>query len=89
LRDRLAGYGFDVKESGSQILPVMTGENSLALELARAAWERGVLATAIRPPTVPEGTARVRLSVSLSHSEEDIETAARILAEAASEVGLI
>jgi len=79
LRDLLAEEGFALGESESQIIPVMVGENERAQEFSEALKEEGLLAVAVRPPTVPEGTARLRLSVTLAHQEEDLEKAAGIL----------
>ena len=66
---RLAG----LKGSGSQIVPVIVGQDRLALALADAMQNRGFDIRAIRPPTVPEGTARLRLSVTLNVCEDDIQ----------------
>ena len=78
----LLAEGLRLPEFRSQILPVHVGDNRRALELATRLRERGLLVTAIRPPTVPEGTARLRLSVTMAHTPEDLAWAAR-------EIGLI
>ena len=57
----------------SQIIPVVTGESAAAVALAARLLERGVFAPAIRPPTVPQGAARLRLSVTSEHTEGDLE----------------
>ncbi len=72
----LCAEGLKMQEFASQILPVQVGENRRALELAAALRERGLLVTAVRPPTVPEGTARLRLSVTLAHTADDLSWAA-------------
>ena len=89
LRDGLASSGFDVPECESQILPVRVGENAPAVSLAKALWERHIVATAVRPPTVPAGTARLRLSVTLAHSAEDLQRLVDAMTESAGEVGLL
>jgi 8-amino-7-oxononanoate synthase len=71
----------------SPILPVKVGDNHRALALAEALRGRGVLAVAVRPPTVPEGTARLRLSVTLAHGEADLRAAADAVADALAETG--
>ena len=71
--------GFSCQPSASQIVPIMIGDNNKALEAAETLRGRGILATAIRPPTVPVGTARLRLSVTLAHGEDDLRAAADII----------
>ncbi len=58
--------------SRSYIVPVYLGDSSLALKVAKVLSEKGFYVRAIRPPTVPRGTARIRLSVTSHHSAEDI-----------------
>jgi glycine C-acetyltransferase/8-amino-7-oxononanoate synthase len=88
LRAGLAGLGLRLASASGPIAPVLTGGNRAALALGRGLWERGVYAPAIRPPTVPEGAARVRLTVTAAHSEEDVDQALEALAGAAKEAGL-
>jgi len=73
LRDGLAGLPWQLLPSLTAIQPLIVGENEAALTLANALWERGLWVPAIRPPTVPKGTARLRISVSAAHTEGDIE----------------
>ena len=82
-RDRLQEAGLNTGNSASQIIPVMVGENSKALAISQKLREQGIIGVAIRPPSVPQGTARIRLSVSLAHSREDLEHAADITIAAA------
>jgi glycine C-acetyltransferase/8-amino-7-oxononanoate synthase len=88
LRDELAREGFDVSGSETQILPLIVGDADLAMRICEAALEQGVFAQAIRPPTVPEGTSRLRLAVMASHTRGELRDAARILAQAALRNGL-
>jgi len=69
LAEKLAMY----TPSRSQIVPMIIGENQEAVELAQRLRERGIFVKAIRPPTVPEGTARLRVSISCRHSRESIK----------------
>jgi 8-amino-7-oxononanoate synthase len=57
----------------SAVLPIVLGTPQRALAASRALEERGYLVVAIRPPTVPEGTARLRLAFSAAHSDDDID----------------
>ena len=81
-RQQLQLFGLDTMQSASQIIPIMVGDNARALALAGRLREQGLLVVAIRPPTVPEGTARLRLSVTRSHSETDLARAAEIIGTA-------
>jgi 8-amino-7-oxononanoate synthase len=74
-RARLVELDFDTRGSTTQIVPVVVGENERALAFARALEERGVLAVAIRPPTVPAGTARIRFSLTSAHTAEHLDSA--------------
>jgi len=73
LRDGLAGLRWQLLPSPTAIQPLIVGDNEAALALAKALWERGLWVPAIRPPTVPKGTARLRISVSAAHTAADIE----------------
>ncbi|MCK5802776.1 MAG: 8-amino-7-oxononanoate synthase [Lentisphaeria bacterium] len=88
-RSQLHELGFDTGASESQIIPIMVGDSERALALSRRLREAGILAIAIRPPTVPEGTARLRLSVTLAHTAEDLDRTAQTLAEAARQEGVL
>lgn len=71
LRDGLQTMGYEIL-GDSQILPVLVGDRRDALELAEAVRERGVVAPAIRPPTVAEGTSRIRLAPMATHDRDDV-----------------
>lgn len=58
--------------STTAIQPVQVGDNAETLALARALWDEGLWVPAIRPPTVPQGTARLRVSLTAAHSAEDV-----------------
>jgi glycine C-acetyltransferase/8-amino-7-oxononanoate synthase len=88
LRGALAHEGFDVEESDMHIVPLVVGGGNEAMRLCQAALARGVFAQAIRPPTVPAGTSRLRLAAMASHTPSELRLAARTLAEAARELGL-
>jgi 8-amino-7-oxononanoate synthase len=87
LRAELALQGFDVRGSRTQILPLVVGDAELAMQICEAALARGVFAQAIRPPTVPPMTSRLRLAVMASHQEAELRSAARLLAQTARAAG--
>jgi len=72
LKRELRGVGVALAPSDTPIQPLMIGGNAEALALSAALRERGMLVPAIRPPTVPEGTARLRISLSAAHVEDDV-----------------
>lgn len=80
-RQRLHEAGLDTGRSGSQIVPVIVGDNERTLRLAQGLHDAGILAVAIRPPTVPQGSARLRLSVTLAHTASELEWAAGVISE--------
>ncbi|MBF0619855.1 MAG: aminotransferase class I/II-fold pyridoxal phosphate-dependent enzyme, partial [Candidatus Omnitrophica bacterium] len=72
LRQGLRDMGFDTRDSVTPIIPVMMNDVSRAVAFSRKLLDRGIFVSAIRPPTVPEGTARLRVTVSAAHREDDI-----------------
>ena len=64
--------GIGLSDSSTAIQPVIIGEVERALQISAALRQRGVLVTAIRPPTVPQGTARLRITLSAAHRAEHI-----------------
>jgi 8-amino-7-oxononanoate synthase len=87
LREELARERFEVAGSTTQIVPLVIGDAKQAMRICELAIERGVFAQAIRPPTVPEGTSRLRLAVMASHSRAELREAAQVLARAAMQAG--
>jgi len=75
LRNGLKKMGYDTGNSQTQIIPIVIGEAAPTLEMSRFLLEEGVLATPIRPPTVPEGTCRIRTTVMATHTRQDLDFA--------------
>jgi 8-amino-7-oxononanoate synthase len=88
LRDALAAEGLEAGDSATQIVPLVIGDAAVAVAVSEAALERGVFAQAIRPPTVPEHTSRLRLAVMATHRERELREAAQTIAAAARAVGV-
>lgn len=68
-----ADLGYVLMDSDTPIQPLMVGGDVEALALSRSLTEGGILVTAIRPPTVPEGQARLRVTLSAAHAEGDVD----------------
>jgi 8-amino-7-oxononanoate synthase len=88
LREGLEDVGYEIGGE-THILPVHVGDRDDALALGDGLRERGVVAPAIRPPTVPEGTSRIRVAPMATHSAEDLERCLDAFASAGDEVGVI
>jgi 8-amino-7-oxononanoate synthase len=88
LRRRLVDSGIDVPVGRSQIIPVMIGDNAAAVAISRALQQEGFDVRAIRPPSVPAGTARLRVSVNADLSETSLDRFVHALAAALKEAGL-
>jgi 8-amino-7-oxononanoate synthase len=74
-----ARFGWQWMPSPTAIQPIVIGENAPALALAAALESEGIRIAAIRPPTVPAGTARLRITLSAAHTDADIERLAQAL----------
>ena len=74
-RQQLNLSGYDTLNSQTQIIPILVGDATLALEMSHRLLVEGVLAVAIRPPTVPPGKSRIRVTVMANHTKEDLDFA--------------
>jgi 8-amino-7-oxononanoate synthase len=88
LRRALIEEGLAVGGSETQIVPVAVGEAEATMELSERILERGAFAQGIRPPTVPEGSSRLRFTVMSTHRREELERAAKLVGSAARELGI-
>ncbi len=81
LREGAAQIGLTLMDSPTPIQPVLIGDSARALRLSALLRERGILVGAIRPPTVPAGSARLRITLSAAHSEAQLERLLQALAD--------
>jgi glycine C-acetyltransferase/8-amino-7-oxononanoate synthase len=88
LHGALVDEGVALTGAPSHILPIVVGDATTAMTLCERLLERRVFAQAIRPPTVPEGTSRLRITVSASHTPQELRRAAQAVAEVARDLGL-
>jgi glycine C-acetyltransferase/8-amino-7-oxononanoate synthase len=82
LRDDLRSEGLEPIGSETQIVPLLIGEADEAMAICERLLERGVFAQAIRPPTVPPGTSRLRLTAMATHTITDLREAAQLIGAA-------
>ena len=81
LRQRLQGHGLSCSPSTTHIVPVVMGENTLTMEICDALLEAGFYAQGIRHPSVPKGTARLRITPMATHTESEITGIAEAIAK--------
>lgn len=86
LRAALESAGLEPGGSGTQIVPISIGDPDRAVAACARALEAGVYAQAIRPPTVPEGTSRLRLTVMATHGARELRDAAEVIGRAVAAV---
>lgn len=83
LKDRLKTQRWRLAPSDTAIQPLLIGDNARAVAVSQKLAREGILVPAIRPPTVPEGTARLRISLSAAHTEDDVDRLTEALNEIA------
>lgn len=84
-RDGAKALGLQLMDSSTPIQPIVIGDSGRAMQLSQRLRERGILVTAIRPPTVPAGSARLRVTLSAAHSAAQVDLLLSVLAECWSE----
>ena len=81
LRERLAAHGISTAPSSTQVVPVVVGGNEPTMALCERLLERGFYTQGIRHPSVPEGTARLRITPMATHRDEELDALADAIAE--------
>ncbi len=79
IRDALNAMGLNTMSSSTQIIPILVGETGRTMEISEELFRNGVFIQGIRPPTVPVGTSRLRITVSAAHSRQDLEMAVDLI----------
>ena len=72
ISQHLRALGFDLAQSQTHIIPILIGDAQKTVEISEYLYNRGIYLYGIRPPTVPEGQSRLRLSVMATHTDDDI-----------------
>ncbi len=85
----MQALGFDTGKTMTPIVPVMLGEATLARQFSRKLYEEGVFAMALGFPTVPVGLARIRVMISATHTEEDLQQVLAAFAKVGKDLGVI
>lgn len=89
LRLRLQTLGFDTMNTQSPIIPVLVKDEALAVDFSQQLWELGIFVQAIRPPTVPVGLSRLRVTVMATHTDEDLEQLINAFKTVGKQLGII
>lgn len=89
LKEGLKNMGFDTMKSQSHIIPVFIGDADKTMEMSQMLLREGVFVQGIRPPTVPQGKSRLRVTVTSSHSVDDINIALESFKRAGERLGII
>lgn len=89
MRGNLMQAGFDLKKSAGPIIPIVVGEDAKTIKMQEILMEKGLFLQAIRPPTVPEGTSRLRLTVVKGFARDEMDYAIDAIIDAGRKMGLI
>jgi glycine C-acetyltransferase/8-amino-7-oxononanoate synthase len=85
----LSDMGFTLTHTQSPILPIILNQPQLALEMSKRLFNQGLYVPAIRPPTVPKGTSRLRVTVTSDHTPDHLEAGLQAFKQVGQELGII
>lgn len=89
VRTALTEHKLYIPPGITPIIPIIVGQEALAVKLAQLCWQKGVFIPAVRYPAVPKNKARLRMTLSANHTDEEVEKAVAVIVAASKEVGLI
>lgn len=81
MKEKLTEANIPFLPGDTSIIPIVMGREEAAMEYAARCRERGILLSAIRPPSVPAGTSRIRLTVTAAHTREELDQAVKVMKE--------
>jgi predicted pyridoxal phosphate-dependent acyltransferase len=85
----LKALGYHLPASETPIIPILVGETALAVRMAEALLNEGIYAPAIRPPTVPKGTSRIRLTVMATHTKAQLDFVLDVMEKIGQKLGIL
>ena len=88
-RKEIEKLGFNTLESETQIIPVLVGDAPLAMRMGEILFEEGVSVQGIRPPTVPQGLSRLRITIMSTHTQNELESALKAMEKVGKKLNLI
>ncbi|WP_347553198.1 8-amino-7-oxononanoate synthase (plasmid) [Pseudalkalibacillus hwajinpoensis] len=89
LRDELLGFGFDLRGRETPIFPIIIGETNKAMDFSKRLEKDRIFAPAIRPPSVPYGGSRIRMTIMATHTEQDIQQISKTFYKVGKELEVI
>lgn len=89
LRLKLQESGFVVKEGETPIISLLIGDSHEAIQFSEKLMDEGVFIPAIRPPTVPKGSSRLRITVMATHTKEQLNTVIDKIKKIGKEMGIV
>ena len=89
LHTALTDLGFQLTDTQSPILPIIVKSSETAVKMSQALYEAGIYVPAIRPPTVPKNSSRLRLTVSSEHTQEQLETVVTVFRKTGKKMAVI
>jgi glycine C-acetyltransferase/8-amino-7-oxononanoate synthase len=81
IKEKLKSLNFSIISSESPIIPILIGDSQKAVDMSNFLYKKGLLIPAIRPPTVPANSSRLRMTVMSTHTKEDLERLLEVLSE--------
>lgn len=88
-RKKIKELGFDTLNSETQIIPVLVGDASLTMQMGEMLFEEGVFIQGVRPPTVPQDSSRLRITIMATHTRKELEFALEAIEKVGKGLGLI
>ena len=88
-RKKIKELGFDTLNSETQIIPVLVGDASLTMQMGEMLLEEGVFIQGVRPPTVPQDSSRLRITIMATHTRKELEFALEAIEKVGKGLGLI
>jgi 8-amino-7-oxononanoate synthase len=85
----IKSLGYNTLQTETPIIPLLVGESSLALKMSERLLAHGIFAPAIRPPTVPQGMARIRTSIMATHTRDDLDHALEVFKKVGKDLGIL
>ncbi|SEH57235.1 8-amino-7-oxononanoate synthase [Halobacillus karajensis] len=89
LRDELLEFGFDLRGGETPIFPIIIGNTNKTIDFSKRLEKEGIFAPAIRPPSVPKGESRIRLTIMATHTERDIQQISKAFYQVGKELEVI